>query len=148
MAAQFPFSFMTEKSKAADDAPSQPAVEPIVEAVPETAPQDSTSAQPAPDTQAPFANSGAWWDVLQNQFKQVVNSVMAAEAAIPKAQADVPKSTVKASATPKAKAASGKTRAKAGTKSSPKTGGDAKLPLSTGDAKVASAPRKRKSTTK
>lgn len=156
MASQFPFSFMTERSKAADETPPQPAVEPIVAPEPardqEPAQQKSASDQPAdmPDTQSPFANSGAWWDVLQNQFKQVVSSVMATEAAIQKTPIDAPKSTAKPSAIPKVKATPVKTRAKAGTKASPKTAARSvpKAPPKTEDAKSASAPRNKKAVTK
>ena len=70
-AAGFPFSFMNPaQDSAAPPAPAQ-AAQPAAEA--EKPPAASSAAEPS------LGNSNAWWDLLQNQFKQAVNSVAAAE---------------------------------------------------------------------
>ncbi len=69
MPSGFPFSFMNP-APSADAAPAAKEPEP------------EPSATPAPEAAAvpPSAgNANAWWDLLQNQFKQAVNSVAAAE---------------------------------------------------------------------
>lgn len=68
-AAGFPFSFMNPVQEPA--APPAQAAPPAAEA--ESPPAASGMAGPA------LGNSNAWWDLLQNQFKQAVNSVAAAE---------------------------------------------------------------------
>lgn len=68
-AAGFPFSFMNPAQDSA--APPAQAAQPAAEA--EKPPAASSAAEPS------LGNSNAWWDLLQNQFKQAVNSVAAAE---------------------------------------------------------------------
>ncbi|AMO97472.1 putative tfp pilus assembly protein FimV [Collimonas fungivorans] len=68
-AAGFPFSFMNPAQDSAT--PAAQAAPPAAEA--EKPPAASGAAEPS------LGNSNAWWDLLQNQFKQAVNSVAAAE---------------------------------------------------------------------
>ncbi|KAF3997325.1 PhaM family polyhydroxyalkanoate granule multifunctional regulatory protein [Glaciimonas immobilis] len=119
MASQFPFSFMPDKANNANESVPEPAVAPIYQ--PTSAPEPVAAAAPAPDTSVTdaMANTGAWWDVLQNQFKQVVSGVMANEAtggasasgekSVPKAKGSPSRSTgtgtpTKSKAKPKPKA--------------------------------------------
>lgn len=119
MASQFPFSFMPEKAKAANEAVPEPVAAPVVAPPipvrPETIVAENHTAD-VPDAQT--ANTGVWWDVLQNQFKQVVSSVMATEAAATKAPkppraAKATTSARKSAANPGATVKSNPTRAKA-----------------------------------
>jgi len=77
--AGFPFSFMSP-AKNAPVAPD-PGVPPAAEAQAENPPSASSAADNS------LGNSGAWWDLLQNQFKQAVNSVVAAEKMVMPAKA-------------------------------------------------------------
>ncbi len=69
MPSGFPFSFMNP-APSADAAPAAKEQEPE----PPATPAPEAAAVP-PST----GNANAWWDLLQNQFKQAVNSVAAAE---------------------------------------------------------------------
>jgi DNA polymerase III gamma/tau subunit len=75
---------------------AQPAVEPVAKApepkieaapVPPPAPSPAASAEPAAEPAAPspaaaaMANPVAWWNMLQDQFKQAVSNAMSSEAA-------------------------------------------------------------------
>jgi hypothetical protein len=103
MPSGFPFSFMT----AAQDADA--AVPPMPKKNEAEAP---AAAAAAPDTGAvpPSAgNANAWWDLLQNQFKQAVNSVAATEKAAQAAPPAAAKSGAKAPAKPRSKPAVKKT---------------------------------------
>lgn len=114
MASQFPFSFMPEKAKAANETVPQQATAPVAEpaapAPPEDVAKDEHSAS-APDA-SPAVNTGLWWDVLQNQFKQVVSGVMATEAATQKEQ-KAPTKARKSADQPGGTAPSNPTKAKA-----------------------------------
>lgn len=101
MPSGFPFSFMTSSPVA--DAPA---------ASPEAPDRNETEKQataPVPENEAAGADAvsmgsaNAWWDLLQNQFKQAVNSVAATEKAIRPAATTTPKSG--AGAKPRTKAA-------------------------------------------
>ncbi|WP_211462521.1 PhaM family polyhydroxyalkanoate granule multifunctional regulatory protein [Collimonas silvisoli] len=109
--AGFPFSFMNPAKKA-DVAPA-PAPAPAPAAQPAAEAENPPSASGATDNSA--GTSGAWWDLLQNQFKQAVNSVVAAEKMVMPTKAvadDEAKPTVK----PRSKANNG-TASKPGTAS-------------------------------
>lgn len=110
MPSGFPFSFMnTAQDAAAPPTPKKDAAE------------EPAAAAAAPDAGAvpPSAgNANAWWDLLQNQFKQAVNSVAATEKAAQAEPAAAAKSDAKAPAKPRSKpavkkaggAAAGKTK--------------------------------------
>jgi hypothetical protein len=110
---QSPFSF-TPPTAEKPPAPHQ-----------ESEPQaGETGAQPAAATPigltAPFTNPAIWWNLLQDQFKQAVNTAVAAGAE-PEAGTEEakPKNRSASRPAPAAKAAS---RAKAGAKSSSRSG--------------------------
>ena len=77
-------------------APSFSFSQPVAEkpAAPAAAPAPSEPPQAGADLSGAtaFANPAAWWNLLQDQFKQAVNTAVASEAAAPgKAQAAAPK---------------------------------------------------------
>ncbi|QRX83944.1 PhaM family polyhydroxyalkanoate granule multifunctional regulatory protein [Glaciimonas sp. PAMC28666] len=119
MASQFPFSFMPEKAKAANEAVPEPAAPPIVESPLPVRPEAVAAESYTPEVSdaQTAGNTGVWWDVLQNQFKQVVSSVMATEAAATKAskppKAEKAASARKSPAKPGGTVKSNPTRAKA-----------------------------------
>jgi hypothetical protein len=93
MPSGFPFSFMN----AAPNADAAPAAK---------EPEPEPPATPAPEAAAvpPSAgNANAWWDLLQNQFKQAVNSVAATEKMAKPASGTAAGNDVKSSAKPPAK---------------------------------------------
>lgn len=156
MASQFPFSFMPDKAKGPEETTPQPAAAPIFTPPPpqaapaptaESAPLASHAAagQSAADPQA--ASTTAWWDVLQNQFQQVVSGVMAAEAKTAKEAAEEEKAVVKPKSSPKSKGATVKASAKTSIKASPKTGTATKAPK-TGASKTSTTARTKKVLTK
>lgn len=108
----FPFSYM----KTAQDAPAPP-----------TQAEQSVADAETPSTasgaaESSLGNSSAWWDLLQNQFKQAVNSVVTAEKMImPTKAAEQTKPTVK----PRSKASSGAASKPAGKKNNTTAGGKA-----------------------
>ncbi|MEM4987693.1 PhaM family polyhydroxyalkanoate granule multifunctional regulatory protein [Collimonas sp. H4R21] len=118
-AAGFPFSFMN---------PVQEPVAPPAQAAPaaeaESPPAASGMAEPA------LGNSNAWWDLLQNQFKQAVNSVAAAEK-----MAMPAKTEAKPAAKPRSKASNA--ASKPAGKKNGTAAGDKAVPRS-GKAKVVS----------
>lgn len=114
--AGFPFSFMSP-AKNAPVAPD-PAVPPAAKAEAEA--ENPPSASGAADNS--LGNSGAWWDLLQNQFKQAVNSVVAAEKMVMPAKAATD-SEVKPTVKPRSKAGNGTASKSAGKKSSTATAG-------------------------
>jgi hypothetical protein len=126
----FPFSFMNAAKDA--DAPSkQDEPEPPAAAA-STAETDGTSATPG--------NANAWWDLLQNQFKQAVNSVAATEKAMKPAATATAKSNTKNDAKSGSKALA-KPRSKPASKPVVKKTGNAasgKTTSATGKAKPAS----------
>ncbi len=69
---------------------------PAPETQPETPPQPQQSQPQAADDAAnlvpPFANPAAWWNLLQDQFKQAVNTAMVPEPEAPAAKRTVVKS--------------------------------------------------------
>lgn len=78
-----PFSFATPTAAkpAAPESESQ--------SQPETGPQPPSRPQAAGDAAnlvPPFANPAAWWNLLQDQFKQAVNTAMVAEPEPPAAK--------------------------------------------------------------
>lgn len=116
MPSGFPFSFMNAAPNA-DAAPTAKEQEP------------EPPATPAPEAAAvpPSAgNASAWWDLLQNQFKQAVNSVAATEKMAKPTSGTAARNDVKSSTKPPAKpavkkaggAVAGKTKA-ATTKAKP-----------------------------
>jgi hypothetical protein len=116
--AGFPFSFMSP-AKNAPVAPD-PAVPPPAKAEAEAEAENPPSASGAADNS--LGNSGAWWDLLQNQFKQAVNSVVAAEKMVMPAKAATD-SEVKPTVMPRSKAGNGTASKSAGKKSSTATAG-------------------------
>lgn len=54
------------------------------------APPQAQSDANAPDMNPPFANPAIWWNMLQDQFKQAVNTAMAPEPAPPAADKPAP----------------------------------------------------------
>jgi hypothetical protein len=112
----------------------EPAPEPEPESIP---PQAAETADKTPgsasgnDAGTPFANPAAWWNLLQNQFKQAVSQAMEgdglAKETLGKVAATKPKTNVRprksatASAKPAAKPTA-KASASAATKSKNKTG--------------------------
>lgn len=128
--------------------PPAAAPAPVQESAPEPAPepepepgsipsQTAETAEKTPgsgsgnDASAPFANPAAWWNLLQNQFKQAVSQAMEgdglAKEALSKADATKPKTNARPrkSATASAKTAAkptAKASASAATKSKNKTG--------------------------
>jgi hypothetical protein len=112
----------------------EPAPEPEPESIP---PQAAETADKTPgsasgnDAGTPFANPAAWWNLLQNQFKQAVSQAMEgdglAKETLGKADATKPKTNARprksasASAKPAAKPTA-KASASAATKSKNKTG--------------------------
>jgi hypothetical protein len=108
--------------------------EPEPESIP---PQTAETAEKTPgsasgnDAGTPFANPAAWWNLLQNQFKQAVSQAMEgdglAKETLSKADATKPKTNARPgkSATASAKTAAkptAKASASAATKSKNKTG--------------------------
>ena len=72
-------------------APSFSFSQPVAEKPAAPAPAPAPSEPPQAGAAA-FANPAAWWNLLQDQFKQAVNTAVASEAAEPgKAQAAAPK---------------------------------------------------------
>ncbi|MDY7546422.1 pilus assembly protein FimV [Glaciimonas sp. CA11.2] len=151
MASQFPFSFMPEKAKAANETVPQQAAAPIAEPPAPAQPEDvatenhSTSASDA----SPAANTGVWWDVLQNQFKQVVSGVMAAEAAMPKepkASTKARKSAAKPGETAKSNPTKVKPKVKPGaaSRATKSTTATARTKLKVGTAKASPVSRSKK----
>ncbi|SFA87200.1 hypothetical protein SAMN04515620_1067 [Collimonas sp. OK607] len=110
MPSGFPFSFMNP----VQDAPvsttqaAQPAAAAETKAEAEAPPAASDAAESS------LGNSSAWWDLLQNQFKQAVNSVVAAEKSGTPTKAAA---QVKRAVKPRSKAISGTTSKPAGKKS-------------------------------
>lgn len=145
MASQFPFSFMPEKANAANEAVPQPTPAPIAEPAPPAMPENVTSETNTAGVSEGQAatNTGVWWDVLQNQFKQVVSNVMATEAAAtisPKATTSARKSVAKPSVTVKSNPTKAKTKAKPGAAASAR--------LKTGATKSSSTSRIKKTESK
>jgi len=99
----FPFSFMNP-GQSADAASVAKQAEPEEEPEPVAAPSAPENAQTTPEV-ASLGNANAWWDLLQNQFKQAVNSVAAAEKATQPAKKTATKSAAKTAAKPRSKAA-------------------------------------------
>ena len=66
---------------------SPPAAEPASAPAADAAPQ-SQSADPATGMAPPFANPAIWWNMLQDQFKQAVNTATASEPQSEPAQAE------------------------------------------------------------
>ncbi|PUA18217.1 PhaM family polyhydroxyalkanoate granule multifunctional regulatory protein [Glaciimonas sp. PCH181] len=157
MASQFPFSFMPDKAKASEESTPQPAaaftfspppppqaeVSPAAESAPLAS--DSAAGQNAANPQA--SPTTAWWDVLQNQFQQVVSGVMAAEAKTAKEAAEEAKAAPKPKSSPQSKGATVKADAKTSIKASPKTSTTPKARVS-GAAKTTPTTRKKKAVTK
>lgn len=109
MASGFPFSFMSpaQDAPAATTQAAQPVAATETEAEAEAPPAASSAAESS------LGNSSAWWDLLQNQFKQAVDSVVAAEKkAAPAKAAAQAKPAVK----PRSRASSGATPKPAGKK--------------------------------
>lgn len=77
--------------------------------VPEPTSKDQSDAA---NLTAPLVNAAAWWNMLQNQFQQAVNSAMSSEAPLAASAAAKPK--------PKAKSASPTSGTPAGTASAPR----------------------------
>lgn len=109
---------------------SAPASAPEQESAPEPEPesipsQTAETAEKTPgsasgnDTSAPFANPAAWWNLLQNQFKQAVSQAMEgdglAKETLSKADATKPKTNARPG---KSETASAKTAAKPTAKAS------------------------------
>lgn len=101
MPSGFPFSFMNSSPSA-----DAPAATPEAPKWPEA---EKPAAAPSPENEtaavdaASLGSANAWWDLLQNQFKQAVNSVAATEKAIRPTATTAAKSGAKAK--PRAKAA-------------------------------------------
>lgn len=132
MPSGFPFSFMNPSQNG--DAPS--ASSPTASAAPKQhepePPVAPTVAEAAPSSPG---NANAWWDLLQNQFKQAVNSVAATEKAAKPASTAAAKSDAKSG--PKAPA---KPRSKPAAKPAVKKAGsvaDGKTKPAAGKAKPA-----------
>ena len=71
---------------------SQPVAEKPAAPAPAPAPSEPPQAGADLSGATAFANPAAWWNLLQDQFKQAVNTAVASEAAEPgKAQAAAPK---------------------------------------------------------
>ncbi|PFH09252.1 hypothetical protein BCF11_1647 [Collimonas sp. PA-H2] len=105
MPSGFPFSFMNAAQNA-DAAPAAKEHEP------------ESPVPPAPDAAAvpPSAgNANAWWDLLQSQFKQAVNSVAATEKAAKPTPGTAARKDAKSSAKPVVKKAGGAVVGKAKT---------------------------------
>ncbi|WP_205905406.1 PhaM family polyhydroxyalkanoate granule multifunctional regulatory protein [Collimonas pratensis] len=115
MPSGFPFSFMNAAQDADAAAPPMPKKdEPAAPVAPAAAP-DTGAVPPS------AGNANAWWDLLQNQFKQAVNSVAATEKAAKSAPAATAKSTVKSGAKAPAKPRSKPAVKKAGGAAAGKT---------------------------
>ncbi|AMP01879.1 putative tfp pilus assembly protein FimV [Collimonas arenae] len=99
----FPFSFMNP-GQGADAASVAKQAEPEEEPEPVAAPSAPENAQTTAEA-ASLGNANAWWDLLQNQFKQAVNSVAATEKASRPVEKPAAKSAAKAGAQPRSKAA-------------------------------------------
>ncbi|AIY43724.1 Alginate regulatory protein AlgP [Collimonas arenae] len=113
MPSGFPFSFMSPSQNA--DAPPASAPTPKQhEPEPPVEPAAAEAASSSP------GNANAWWDLLQNQFKQAVNSVAATEKAGKQASTAAAKSETKSG--PKAPA---KPRSKTAAKPAVKKAGSA-----------------------
>lgn len=120
-------------AKAATKVPEPPKAEPAAAANKAA----KAEAGDKSETNAPFANPAAWWGLLQDQFKQAVNTAMendpaVAASATNKTKPAAPTASATAKAPAKAKA---KTPAKTTVKAAAKTNGTA--------AKPAKAPTKR-----
>lgn len=129
MPSGFPFSFMN----AAQNADAATAAAPKKS---EPEPPIGPAAAPEAGAVPPSAgNANAWWDLLQNQFKQAVNSVAATEKAARPASGAAAKSDVKSDVKDGSKAPA-KPRSKPAVK---KAGGAAagKTKAATGKAKPA-----------
>ncbi|GAC1330102.1 MAG: hypothetical protein NVSMB28_27180 [Collimonas sp.] len=105
MPSGFPFSFMTSSQEtdtpaASPEAPDRNETEKQATA---PAPENEAAGAGADANAASLGSANAWWDLLQNQFRQAVNSVAATEKAIRPAAAATPKSS--AGAKPRSKAA-------------------------------------------
>ncbi|MGS0742264.1 PhaM family polyhydroxyalkanoate granule multifunctional regulatory protein [Glaciimonas sp. GG7] len=119
MVSQFPFSFIPETTKTADEVTPKSEAAPIVASAP---PREADSVpDKTTETQVPSATAGAWWDALQSQFKQVVSSVMAAEATQTKDASEALKPSAKPEPALKSKGATVKARAQANPKTSTTT---------------------------
>lgn len=98
----FPFAFMNPTQNTnVPLAPGQAAKEEVT--------QEQATSSPAENmaSNTSMGASGAWWDLLQNQFKQAVNSVVAAEKAARTATTNtVAKNDVNVAAKPQSKASS------------------------------------------
>lgn len=116
MPSGFPFSFMSPAQETS--APPTQAAQPVADA--ETKPATEIPSTASDAAESSLGNSSAWWDLLQNQFKQAVDSVVAAEKMVmpPKAAAQV-KPAVK----PRSKASSGTASKPAGKKNNTVAGG-------------------------
>ncbi|MFC5472395.1 PhaM family polyhydroxyalkanoate granule multifunctional regulatory protein [Paraherbaspirillum soli] len=129
-ASKFPFSFMTPTPNAAS--------------AQDPAQKESTPAadKPAatPDLNASLGNANAWWDLLQNQFKQVVSNVVAAEEAAKPETKAAPNSDAKAETKSSAKPAKAPT--------APKSKSGAKTPSGSSEAKPVSGSGKTKTVAK
>lgn len=102
----FPFSFMT----AGQSADAEPVAPQAPQCEPTTASPNAENASARAEAAA-AGNANAWWDLLQNQFKQAVSSVVATEKAAEQKNAKpatkpVAKTRRKAADKPATKAAS------------------------------------------
>ncbi|WP_211452509.1 PhaM family polyhydroxyalkanoate granule multifunctional regulatory protein [Collimonas antrihumi] len=105
MPSGFPFSFMnpSQNADAPAAAPETPKWHETVKQATAPAPENEAENEAAGADAAATGSANAWWDLLQNQFKQAVNSVAATEKAIRPAATTTRKSG--AGAKPRTKAA-------------------------------------------
>jgi hypothetical protein len=118
MPSGFPFSFTSPAQEAS--APSTQTAQPVADAETKAAVEIPSTASDAAESS--LGNSNAWWDLLQNQFKQAVDSVVAAEKMVMPAKTPA---QAKPAVKPRSKANSGAESKPAGKKNNSVAGGKA-----------------------